>query len=236
MGRAHLVGPKLPISVTMWSGEPDSNDVLQKTYGVDHVLYDSELEGLLDGLAMAADGSLELHTLDYGFAGAQNALPPKHRNTLVKGKMDWALYETRLIKSEAEVGLLREANRLSCLAHAKLMRAAKKRTHKTEHELSALFLYETTKRGSFHQACGLKRGEISLSGSDFLTLDFLTFQRPPDLRLRLPCCRLALYQKRRSFPGRSAEPGADRRGVRALLLRERRHPHLARGWKVPRVG
>ena len=48
-GRAHLVAPKLPVSVTMWSGEPDSNDALKKTYGVDDVLYDSELEGLLDG-------------------------------------------------------------------------------------------------------------------------------------------------------------------------------------------
>ncbi|KAI9033482.1 peptidase M24, structural domain-containing protein [Hyaloraphidium curvatum] len=146
-GRSTLVAPHYPVSVTMWSGEPDPNPVLKKTYDFDEVIYDADLEKALEALKPSA-----LNTLEYNADAVSASLPAKFRPLVSKGKIDWPLFETRVVKSEGEIGILREANRLSSLAHIKLMRAAKRKTHTTEHELYALFMYETTKRGSFHQA------------------------------------------------------------------------------------
>lgn len=151
-GTSHLIAPHYPVSVTMWSGESETNAQLKKIYDFDDVVYDEDLEKLLDGLGLVQNSLLNLHTLEYNADRASAALPQQYRSKLSKAKIDWSLFETRLIKSPAEIDLIREANRLSSLAHIKLMKASKRGTHKTEHELFALFLYETTKRGSFHQA------------------------------------------------------------------------------------
>lgn len=183
----------------MWSGEPETNEVLKEIYGVDEVVYDEQLEGLLERLESEAQDQengagtraveLELHTIEYGFDATKQGLPPKFRSRLQKGKIDRTLFETRLIKSPDEIALIREANRLSAQAHIKLMRAAKRQTHTTEHELYALFLYETTRKGAFHQACESVYPSPFFFGARRKLINFLPFRQLPS---RISYLRLAL--------------------------------------------
>ncbi len=148
-GHATLIAPHYGIDVTMWSGLPDSNEDLKKIYQVDQVAYTEEMDSLLKQWKVERVWSM---APEHPAGDLKELEKAGWAQKVVTGKVDFSLYETRLIKSNGEIELLRMANKISGEAHIKLMQAAKNGSAPTEHEIYALFCYETARKGSFHQA------------------------------------------------------------------------------------
>jgi len=145
-GRATLFMPRLPESYAVWMGriQPPSHFLAQ--YEVDQVRYVDELPDALGALDPEALHVLSGTNSDSGapappasFAGIERF--PRNLDLLYT-----AMVECRLIKTEAEIAVLRQVNAVTCAAHVELMRRI--RPGLTEYQLEALFLHEIYSKGA----------------------------------------------------------------------------------------
>ena len=129
-----LLVPAAEPDLIMWSVAPPTLEEAQASFDSDGITYLDGLDGLLDGAVICAKdapgGKLVLHTLPNTME-----FPPfptsvqKHLEggdkSIVQQNTEYlltALHIARITKDEFEIGLIREANRISSDAHEVLMR------------------------------------------------------------------------------------------------------------------
>lgn len=111
----------------MWCGRGPEFQEFKSVYGIDHVSYTSSLESALKNAS-------EIHTLE-SFPGISSQT---ELATL-------AITECRVVKSQQEIELIRQACEISAKAHIALMKAVG--TADNERQLHALFEYYCHKNG-----------------------------------------------------------------------------------------
>ncbi|PRP83816.1 xaa-Pro dipeptidase [Planoprotostelium fungivorum] len=142
-GQSILVAPDLDLDEALWRGMPDTMEVMQSRYDVDRVVFLSQMKETL--------ASLNPSTI-FTMTSTDVSKLSEHSKIIKKGSLDRAVWDARLIKTSQEIDLMREANRISSLAHISIMKNARQGMNECEFE--ALFSYETMRRGCKHQAYG----------------------------------------------------------------------------------
>jgi Xaa-Pro dipeptidase len=118
----------------LWHGTPHTMQYIQDTFKVDHVFSVSALPEHLEKYDT-------IHVLDQSECKLPQATAEYLRD---------AIAECRVLKSDMELDFMREAARISGLAHIELMKNCK--TSKSERELDALFQYVCSKNNAPEQA------------------------------------------------------------------------------------
>ncbi|KAK2762767.1 hypothetical protein FQN54_000941 [Arachnomyces sp. PD_36] len=129
-----FIPPIDPDSV-IWSGLPLSPADAQQQYDVDKVLPSTDVNATLAHAASEAGGKLTVFAIADQVSPETTFLPFSTTNLDV---LKNAIGETRVVKDDYEIALLRRANDISTKAHIAVLRAAKKATN--ERELYATFL------------------------------------------------------------------------------------------------
>ncbi|KAI8091269.1 peptidase M24, structural domain-containing protein [Gilbertella persicaria] len=135
-----LVSPNLDPAHVMWMGLPDSLETLMEKYDIDEAIYVDKLNDRLRAAPI-------VYTLPMTRKGQWDA---SWCTAEQSKQLHTAFAESRAIKSEWEIELIREANRISSEAHTALMKAS--HVGSSEAQLHALFLYESARQGAFFQA------------------------------------------------------------------------------------
>jgi Xaa-Pro dipeptidase len=149
----------------MWSGLPMSVQEAHNVYDVDHVKYASDLatdldKVLADGrLVVSVDKSDEFSVVE------------------VSNLIHEALDETRLIKDEYELNLMRKASQITDNSHLAVMSALPIETN--EGHIHAEFVYHSMRQGSKNQAYD----PICCAGTNCGTLHYLKNNLPLDNKL-----------------------------------------------------
>ncbi|OBZ86136.1 putative Xaa-Pro aminopeptidase pepP [Choanephora cucurbitarum] len=138
--RIQLVSPNLDPAHVMWMGLPDSLETLMEKYDIDEAIYVDQLNDRLASASIVYTLPIFTHQTDKIHWCSSEQSKALHT----------AFAESRAIKADWEVALIREANRISSEAHVELMKAS--RVGSTESQLHALFLYASARQGSFFQA------------------------------------------------------------------------------------
>ncbi|KAF2018406.1 hypothetical protein BU24DRAFT_408318 [Aaosphaeria arxii CBS 175.79] len=126
----------------IWSGVPLSIQEALDRYDVDHVLYTSETETLLEHL-IAKYPESTLYTLPSpAFKLGSKDSFRQDDSLLLKNAIEAA----RVIKDEYEVAMIRKANYISSMAHLEVMKRV--RTLSSELEIEAGFVANCTVKGS----------------------------------------------------------------------------------------
>jgi Xaa-Pro dipeptidase len=113
----HLFIPPADPLVTMWSVAPPTLEEDTAKFDSDSIQYTTELEGLLStfkGTVHTLPTTMEFPPLPASLSITQGKQET--------GKLREALHIARMIKTEYEIELIREANRISSGAHEVLMR------------------------------------------------------------------------------------------------------------------
>ncbi|ODV77163.1 X-Pro dipeptidase [Suhomyces tanzawaensis NRRL Y-17324] len=149
--------PNIDYEDVMWSGMPLSLEEAAKKFDADEVKYVSDLEADLKAV-----GS-EILTTDI------NDFNKKFSTFLSEGNKDffYALDESRLIKDEYEIELMREAARITDNCHLAVMSAIPIETNETH--IHAEFTYHALRQGSKHHAYD----PICCSGPSCSTLHYV---------------------------------------------------------------
>jgi Xaa-Pro aminopeptidase len=160
-------------SKEIWTGRIIGPEQAKRDYGLDEVRSNQNLEGELDKLRAGKKDQTE--------------------------EMLHHISEMRLIKSEAEIDLMRKAASISAQAHKKAMQSIKQ--VKTEYELAALYEYEF----KIHGANGLAYESIVGGGGNACILHYRENNAPlrlEDLVLVDAACEYGLYAAdiTRTFP------------------------------------
>lgn len=116
-----LFVPRIDAHHRVWEGHVPAPEEARKLFAVDRVMYSDELKKVVG-----------------------------RRKVVAKAKLRDALDDLRACKTDAELDLMREANRVSGAAHAACMRAA--RPGMRENEVQAIFDAECLKAGLKHLA------------------------------------------------------------------------------------
>lgn len=111
--RIQLIAPNLNPEHVMWMGLPDSLEILVAKYDVDEAIYADKLNEIL------ATASI-VYTLPITKIGAVDAATVKLCDAQQSKKLHTAFAESRAIKAQWEVDIIREANRISSYAHNKV--------------------------------------------------------------------------------------------------------------------
>jgi Xaa-Pro dipeptidase len=119
--RETLLVPRVDAHHRVWEGHVPGPDEARRLFGVDRVLYSDELKKVLRG-----------------------------RKPAPAARLRDALDDLRAVKTEGELALMREANRVSGIAHRAVMAAA--RPGMREYELQAVFDSACLKAGLKHLA------------------------------------------------------------------------------------
>lgn len=148
-----LLVPRIDAHHRVWEGHVPGPDEARRLFGVDRVMYADELKKVLRGRKPVAQ-------------------------PLVRDALD----ELRAVKTEGELALMREANRVSGLAHRAVMAAA--RPGLREYELQAVFDAACLRAGMKHLAypsivaAGVngavlhyRRNDATLKSGDLLLID-----------------------------------------------------------------
>ncbi|RKP04015.1 hypothetical protein CXG81DRAFT_16581 [Caulochytrium protostelioides] len=152
---ATLVMPTFPADYALWSGPVPTPEQVRVRYGVDHVVH---VDGIaaLPCLRDAATKPPCVLTLDPSVR--LDHLIPGDRSYYVAPRgspeaslLQRAIVRCRIVKSDGELELLREAARISAAAHVAVMRAVRP-GQGDEGMLQALFEYECSRRGARFQA------------------------------------------------------------------------------------
>lgn len=174
-GDSYLFVPRLEESYEIWSGDRKTLEFYKEKYGIDHVDYtDSVMHGLhninvqvihvMDGENMYSRRKLEKVI----FQGIENFV-------INDSILYRELCESRAIKSEKELELLRFVNRISCEAHIEVMKNMKYLG--SEHEIEAMFLHYIAK----HYGCRhVSYGCICCSGHNGAILHYGHAAQPND--------------------------------------------------------
>lgn len=112
--RHHLFIPPADPLVTMWSVAPPTLNEARAKFDSDDIQYTTDLKGLL------SEFSGTIHTLPSTMEFP--ALPSDIKGKGVDDQLRTALHIARMVKTDYEIELIREANRISSGAHEVLMR------------------------------------------------------------------------------------------------------------------
>ncbi|KAI0465167.1 hypothetical protein LJB42_000389 [Komagataella kurtzmanii] len=151
-----LVLPEIDWDDVMWSGMPLSIEDAYKTFDVDKVIYLKDLQGFLSSFG-------KIYTTDI------NDENSKFGNLLTEKDPDlfWALDESRLIKDDYELTLMRHASKISDNSHYAVMSALP--IESDEGHIHAEFVYHSLRQGSKFQSYD----PICCSGPNCSTLHYV---------------------------------------------------------------
>ncbi|KAH9258588.1 hypothetical protein BASA81_003090 [Batrachochytrium salamandrivorans] len=149
-GEATVFFPRYPAEYALWMGELRTLESFKLEYQVDHVYWLDELEQVVHKIKPTT--VLTLH-------GGLNADSGRRVDQPLEEAF-WSEYhvqhtayhhvcELRLIKTELELDLLRQVNRASCFAHAKVMQQCRPGMY--EFQLESTFQHECY----YHTGCRL---------------------------------------------------------------------------------
>ncbi|KAJ2784736.1 hypothetical protein H4R18_000951 [Coemansia javaensis] len=114
-GTAILFAPHVSADEAVWVGAPPSLDELRATYGFDQAHYAHDAAAVLAALRPATVFTLPHHRVD-ALADVLRAAAHDAERLLP------AVHEARVFKDDAEIEIMRRANRISADAHVALMR------------------------------------------------------------------------------------------------------------------
>jgi Xaa-Pro dipeptidase len=131
--------PEIDYDDVMWSGMPLSLEEAQEKYDVDKVVYESEIDNYLT-------------KYDTNLTTDINATNKKFSNFLKQSDKNlfYALDESRLIKDDYEIAMMRKAAEITDNSHLAVMSALPIETNETH--IHAEFVYHSIRQGSKHQA------------------------------------------------------------------------------------
>ncbi|CDH56841.1 xaa-pro aminopeptidase [Lichtheimia corymbifera JMRC:FSU:9682] len=141
--RIQLFAPAVNPDDVIWMGLPDSLETLQSKYDVDEALY-------VDDLNKRLAESNVVYTIPIAKTDLLDTERVKLAGDEDKKKLYAAFCEARAIKADWEVDIIRQSNKISSDAHAKVMEAC--RPDMNERELHSVFLNECTRQGAFFQS------------------------------------------------------------------------------------
>lgn len=136
--------PNIDDEDIMWSGLPLSPEDALKEYDVDEVLYAKDVTKTLESLKSS---NFDIYTTDtdqYSKAAFAKLVIPKDTSFF------YALDESRLIKDEFEISLMRHAAEITDNCHMAVMSALPIETNETH--LHAEFVYHSLRQGSKFQS------------------------------------------------------------------------------------
>lgn len=163
-----FIPPIDPDSV-IWSGLPLSPVEAQELYDVDRVLLTTEVNPTLAHLASQCSGKAVVFAIPEQVSEETSFLPFAETNFSILKR---AIEETRVVKDEYEIALIRKANDISARAHTAVLKAAKSATN--ERELMAAFIGTCIANGSPDQAYP----PIVASGTSCATLHYQNNNEP----------------------------------------------------------
>ena len=138
-----LVVPEPTFFDAVWFGRQETKEDIQKKFGVENVIYDTEFSDYV-----TSSGVTFISTL----SGAQ--FPSKWNSTTFQGTiqadLSSDLSQSRVIKTEAEIEALKLVSQVSADAHIRVMILAEPEIY--EYHIESLFLYYTYNCGLRHQA------------------------------------------------------------------------------------
>lgn len=131
--------PEIDYDDVMWSGMPLSLEEAQKKFDVDKVLYERDIDNYLV-------------KYDINLTTDINQSNKKYSNFLKQSdkRLFYALDESRLIKDDYEISLMRKAAQITDNSHLAVMSALPIETNETH--IHAEFVYHSIRQGSKHQA------------------------------------------------------------------------------------
>ncbi|ODQ82018.1 hypothetical protein BABINDRAFT_33077 [Babjeviella inositovora NRRL Y-12698] len=140
--KSTLFLPEIDLEEVMWTGMPMSIEEAQKTFDVDEIVYVSEMETRV----VAAKAHGKIFTTD---VNEWNQHLAQH---LTPGDKDFflALDESRLLKDDYELALMRHAAAITDNSHLAVMSALP--VEKNEGHIHAEFIYHSMRQGSKHQS------------------------------------------------------------------------------------
>jgi Xaa-Pro dipeptidase len=141
-----FIPPIDPESV-IWSGLPLSPAEAQEIYQVDRVLLTTEVNPTLAHLASLSDGKPVVFAISEQVSEETSFRPFADADF---SSLKKAIEETRVVKDEYEIALIRKANDISARAHTAVLKAAKSATN--ERELVAAFIGTCIASGGPDQA------------------------------------------------------------------------------------
>lgn len=144
-GRARLFLPRLPEEWGVWMGRIHPPEHFRGRYEVDAAHFVDELEAVLRGLKPERLLLLSGKNTDSGDVSAPARFPGIDVFPTDTASLHPELVECRLLKSEAELALLRSVNLVSSAAHVEVMRRCRPGVY--EYQLEAAFLHEIYAKG-----------------------------------------------------------------------------------------
>lgn len=157
--------PNIDNEDVMWSGLPLSPEAAIERFDVDKVVYVSELKSKLEQIKQ------KVYILDH------NEYNKKFYNSeFIAGDEDffYSLDESRLIKDDFEIELMKHASKITDLSHQGVMEATPI-THNEGH-IHAEFTYHAMRQGSKNQSYD----PICCAGENGSTLHYVTNDQPTD--------------------------------------------------------
>lgn len=159
--------PNIDWEDVMWSGMPLSLADAQARFDVDNVVYIDELTEKLDNFI----NKHQIFILDFN-----DYNKPYHHYSPMAQDVDFffALDESRVIKDEFEVEMMKHAAKITDLSHQAVMEATPI-THNEGH-IHAEFTYHAMRQGSKNQSYD----PVCCAGENGLTLHYITNDQPTD--------------------------------------------------------
>ncbi|GMM34419.1 putative Xaa-Pro dipeptidase [Saccharomycopsis crataegensis] len=153
--------PDIDNDDVMWSGMPMGLKEAQETFDVDEVKYSKDLEDILHNIATFGNNTILTTDL--------NAANNNYTQYLMPGNQDffYALDESRLIKDEYELALMRHAAQITDNSHLATMSAVP--IEENEGHIHAEFVYHSIRQGSKSQSYD----PICCSGPNCGTLHYI---------------------------------------------------------------
>ncbi|KAF4242685.1 hypothetical protein CNMCM8980_000474 [Aspergillus fumigatiaffinis] len=162
----------------IWSGLPMSTEQAQNQYDVDRVLVTTELNSTLASIASSHGGKAVAYTIaDQVSESTQFHGFSEVDQSVLKGIIE----QTRVVKDEYEVALLRKANDISAKAHIAAIKASQ--TAVNEREIEGAFIATCIANGareqSYHPivACGENGATLHYGKNDDTLIDPVTNQK-----------------------------------------------------------
>lgn len=149
-GKSILFMPRLPDSYRVWMGELSEPADIKSRYLVDEVYYVDQIESVLKD--SKASLLLLLHGLnsDSGFYAKPASFKGDDAFKTDKTILQPVISECRVIKTEAELDIIRYTNRISSEAHIEVMKHIK--PGMMEYELESVFLNHIYAKGGMRHA------------------------------------------------------------------------------------
>lgn len=154
----------------IWSGLPLSPEEAQKQYDVDRVRFTTDVNAALAELAGKTGDKGVLFAIREQVSEGISFAP--FAKSDVGPTLRTAIEETRVIKDDYEIALIRKANDITDLAHRAVLRAA--RTASNERELEAAFIGTCIAHGAREMAYH----PIVASGTSSATLHYVGNDQP----------------------------------------------------------